>query len=214
MKRLLGLATVLVLATGTGAGAECYPPNPGNGQGRVDRSRVAPGECVMFSGSGFRPKSTIAVADDGAPRGTAQADSKGEFSKQVCFPSNSQPGSHTLTGTGPDKGGDCGNGNGPGGGQGGGPQALGVGFRAMAAAAAPEERTVMATVYVLGAGEVALPDLVDEDRDEGSGGSGGGGLPFTGDITLIEGGVALLLLLVGLASLLAARPRRRSSSPA
>ena len=204
MKRLLGLATVLVLATSTGARAECYPPNPNNGQGRVDRSRVAPGECVQFSGSGFRPKSTIVVADDGAPRGTAQADSKGDFSKQVCFASDSEPGSHTLTGTGPDKGGDCGNG------QGGGPHALGVGFRAMAAPAAPGDRTVMATVYVIGAGEVALPDVVGADRGEG----GSGGLPFTGDITFLEGSIALLLLLAGLATLVAARPRRRSSSPA
>jgi len=211
VKRLLGLATVLVLATGTGARAECYPPNPNNGQGRVDRSQVAPGECVVFSGSGFRPKTTVFVDDNGAPRGTAQADNKGDFSKQVCFDSSTQPGQHELSGTGASKGGDCGNGNGP--------QALGgVGFRSMSVSQAPPDRTVRATVYVLGAGKVAPPGKVVDLPREGGAGSGsggsGGGLPFTGDMTLLEGAVALLLVLFGAATLVAARPRRRSSSPA
>ncbi|HEX8004647.1 MAG TPA: hypothetical protein VF519_18325 [Mycobacteriales bacterium] len=214
MKRLLGLATVLVLATGTGARAECYPPDPNNGAGHVDRSRVAPGECVTFSGSGFRPKTAVAVADNGSPVGVAQADPSGDFSHEVCFSSTAQPGQHELTGTGKDKGGDCAP-------NGGGPQALGaVGFRAMSVSAAPGERTVTATVYVLGAGKVDLPGGGVIGRDEGSAGSGGnganggGGLPFTGDITLVEGTIGFLLLAGGLAVLLAARPRRRSSSPA
>ena len=214
MKRLLGLATVLVLATGTGARAECYPPNPANGSGQVDRSRVAPGECVVFSGNGFRPRADVTVADDGVIVGTSKANPKGEFSHQVCFGSGARPGQHVLTGTGADKGGDCEPGNN---------QAMGgVGFRAMAVSAQPAERTVSATVYVLGAGEVAEPGGGNQGRDEGTGGSGGsgdsggsgGGLPFTGDITLIEGTVGLALLLFGGAVLVAARPRRRTSSPA
>jgi hypothetical protein len=212
VKRLLGLATVLVLAAGTGARAECYPPNPNNGQGHVDRSQVAPGECVMFSGTGFRPKSTVFVDDNGAPRGTSQADSKGEFSKQVCFDSKTKPGQHELSGTGPSKGGDCGNGHGN------GPAALGAGFRSMSVAQGKPDRTVRATVYVLGAGKVAPPDKVVDAPREGGAGSGsggsGGGLPFTGDMTLLEGALALVLILFGAATLAAARPRRRSSSPA
>lgn len=208
MKRLLGLVTVLVLTTGTGARADCYPPDPGNGQGSVDRSQVAPGECVIFSGNGFKPKSSIAIADNGASRGSAEANPKGEFSTEVCFGYTAQPGQHVLTGTGPDKGGDCAPGNTP--------QAFGgVGFRAMAAP--PEKtRTVTATVYVLGAGQVANPGGGVDNREDGDTGSGGliGGLPFTGDITFVEASVGLLLLLVGLGALLAARPRRRSGSPA
>lgn len=198
MKRLLGLATVLVLMTGTGAQADCYPPNPGNGQGHVDKTRVAPGDCVMFSGNGFRPKTVVTVADNGAVVGTTQANSKGEFSKQVCFGATSAPGQHELTGTGADKGGkddECKPGNGP------------------------KQRTVHATVFVLGAGIVAPPGGgIDVPREEvpGVGGVGGnnGGLPFSGDITAIEASLGLLLLLAGGAVLIAARPRRRSSSAA
>ena len=211
MKRLIGLATVLVLATGSGARAECYPPNPSNGAGQVDRSQVAPGECVVFSGSGFRPKATVFVDDDGDPRGTAEANPKGEFSTQVCFGSDTEPGQHLLTGTGPDKGGDCAP----------TPQAQAMGGLGSMAAPAPERtRTVAATVYVLGASEVAQPGGTDEGREEGSGGVGGtgagngGGLPFTGDITFVEASLALVLLLFGAATLVAARPRRRSSTPA
>lgn len=221
MKRLLGLATVLVLATGTGARAECYPPDPSNGSGHVDRTQVAPGECVVFSGTGFRPKSTIFVDDNGEPVGTAEATPKGEFSKQVCFGSDTEPGQHVLSGTGPDKGGDCE--------PGGGPQAMSAGgFGAMAAPVPERTRTVYATVYVLGASEVAKPGGSNEGREDGSGlpggpggvgGNGannGGGLPFTGDITLIEATLGLVLLLLGAATLVAARPRhrRRSATPA
>ena len=190
MKRLLGLATVLVLATGTGARAECYPPNPNHGSGHVDRTRVAPGECVQFSGDGFQPKTTIAIADNGASRGTTRADKDGAFSTPVCFGSDTTPGQHTLTarGKGDNKGGNgnCGNGNGNGNVQ--------------------AERTVDATVYVLGVSIVDPPKTGTEGRGET------GGLPFTGDVTFAEGSLALLLLLVGTGSLVAARPRRRSSA--
>lgn len=207
MKRLLGLATVLVLLTGAGARAECYPPDPNNGAGHVDKSRVAPGECVTFSGNGFRPSSTILVDENGNLAGTAKANNKGEFSKQVCFASDAEPGQHELHGTGPDKGGDCGNGN-----------------HAMTAKATPQ-RTVTATVYVLGVGQVAIPGVNGENREDGSGTPGGtggtvtsprgtGGLPFTGDITFAETLAGLVLLLGGTAVLIAARPRRRRSSPA
>ena len=213
MKRLIGLATVLVLATGTGARAECYPPNPSNGAGHVDRTQVAPGECVVFSGSGFRPKGTIFVDDNGDPRGTTTANPKGEFSTQVCFGSDTEPGQHLLTGTGPDKGGDCEP----------GPQAQAFsagGLGSMAAPAPERTRTVAATVYVLGASEVAKPGGTNEGREDGSGGVGGngasngGGLPFTGDITFLEATAGLLLLLLGAATMVAARPRRRSATPA
>jgi hypothetical protein len=203
VKRLLGLATVLVLMTGTGAQADCYPPNPGNGSGHVDKTRVAPGECVTFSGNGFRPRTTVTVADNGAVVGATQANSAGEFSKQVCFGATSAPGQHELTGTGADKGGDKGGDCKPGNG--------------------PKERTVHATVFVLGAGIVAPPGGGSGlPREEvpgvggvgGNKGSNGGGLPFTGDITALEAGIAMLLLLAGGAVLIAARPRRRSSSAA
>lgn len=208
MKRLLGLVTVLVLMTGTGAQADCYPPNAGHGAGRVDKTRVAPGECVVFSGNGFRPGSTVTVADNGAVVGTAEANASGEFSERVCFGASTTPGQHELTGTGPDQGGDCAPGSGNGNGT----------------------RTVRATVFVLGESVVAPPGGGNEEPrgeapgvggvggnngNNGSGGSGGsGGLPFSGDITLVETGFALLLILAGAAVLVAARPRRRSSRAA
>lgn len=212
MKRLLAVAALAVVTVTTGAHADCYPPDPGNGQGSVDKSRVAPGECVVFSGNGFKPNGTVAVADNGAPAGTAKAGSKGDFSKQVCFGSTAKPGQHELTGTGPDKGGDC-NGN---------PHATAAGgFRTMSVMAT-SDRTVRATVYVLGAGQVATPGGSEQGRESGevagasgSGSSAGGlGLPFTGDMTLAEGLAALLLILVGAGSLVAARPRRRSAPSA
>lgn len=209
MKRLLAVAALALVTMSSGAHADCYPPDPGNGQGSVDKSRVAPGECVVFSGNGFKPNGTVAVADNGAPVGTAKASSKGEFSKQVCFGSTAKPGQHELTGTGPDKGGDC---NGQ-------PHAVAAGFRTMSVMATGD-RTVRATVYVLGAGKVAKPGGNEQGRESGevaggSGSSGGGlGLPFTGDMTLAEGLAALLLILLGAGSLLAARPRRRSATSA
>lgn len=199
MKRLLGLVTALVLATSSGANAECYPPSPDHA-GRVDHTQVAPGECVTFSGGGFRPNATVVITDNGAPSGSAKADNKGDFSKVVCFDSDTEPGQHELVATGPGKGGDCGGGGG----------------------GKPEARTVRATVYVLGAGQVAPPRGENQGREDGGSvggvgagnGSTGGGLPFSGDMTLVEGTVGLLLLLFGAATLIAARPRRRSSSPA
>lgn len=197
MKRILGLATVLVLATGTGARADCYPPNPGNGAGHVNHSRVAPGDCVTFSGNGFRPRSDVAIADNGASRGTARADQSGAFSTEVCFASDTPPGQHVLTGTGPDKGGDCAPGK---------PDAAAVaGVRYTASAARPGDRTVSASVFVLGVGKVDGPDVIGEDR---------GHLPRTGDITLVESIAGLLLVLFGAATLVAARPRRRSARAA
>jgi hypothetical protein len=78
-----------------------YPPPPASGgQGQVDDSRVEAGECVIFSGDGFKPGTTVTIRDNGKVVGTAPVAADGTFSKRICFDTDAKPGRHTLTATG------------------------------------------------------------------------------------------------------------------
>lgn len=94
------LIVVLVLFLGGAAfAANPYPP-PASGSARVDPSRIRVGECAVFSGDGFASESAVAVDDNGVAAGTARADARGRFSKQLCYGADARRGRHVLTGTG------------------------------------------------------------------------------------------------------------------
>jgi hypothetical protein len=92
-------AGLALLGTGVAQAAGPYPP-PSKGTGHVEPSRIKVGECAVFSGDGFAPATVVAVSDNGASRGTATTNEDGEFSKQLCYPSNAQRGRHDLVGSG------------------------------------------------------------------------------------------------------------------
>lgn len=72
-----------------------YPPQAANG--RVTKSTVGPGGCVVFSGDGFAPGSEVVVTDNQTTVGTATASLTGTFSLEVC---PTVLGVHILRGTG------------------------------------------------------------------------------------------------------------------
>jgi hypothetical protein len=93
---------MLVIGLGTGvpvASADPYPL-PTTGIGTVDRSIVHPGECVIFSGDGFKPGAAITIRDDGHDVGQTTADPHGRFRYKVCFSSDAHLGPHVLTASG------------------------------------------------------------------------------------------------------------------
>lgn len=96
----VGALFLLAPATMTAASAAPYPPPTAEGSASVSQSRVEAGGCVTFSGTGFEPNTTVVIRDNGKVYGTARTDSKGHFTKRVCFGANAQRGKHTLTGTG------------------------------------------------------------------------------------------------------------------
>ena len=102
LRALVGVLVLLpAAAVAVPAQAEDYPL-PTHGQGKVDRTRVPVGECVIFSGDpgGFQPGATLTIKDDGVVVGTTTADAQGEFSHQVCFATNAHLGRHVLTAEG------------------------------------------------------------------------------------------------------------------
>lgn len=181
-----GAALVLAVVTAPLAYAADYPP-PSNGQGTVSPSRIAAGECAVFSGGEFAPGAEVAVTDNRDARGTATADADGTFQKTLCYAASTPPGRHVLKGTG----------------------ASGHGATAA-------KRTVTAVLYVegvsespaaavavhtYGSGVVGLPQA-DTESD-----SNRGSLAFTGFPALAA---ALLgVLLVGVGSLVLAAGERR-----
>ena len=57
---------------------------------------------VVLNGSGYAPRSTVAVTRDGSPLGTAQTDSDGAFQRKFAtpeLPSRARERLHTLTAT-------------------------------------------------------------------------------------------------------------------
>jgi hypothetical protein len=97
-----GLLTVGIVTPALAAGP--YPPPP-KGTGRVDPSRIAVGECAVFSGDGFAPSTAVTVSDNGVVRGTTTTSGSGTFSFQLCYPSDAQKGRHDLAGAGTGAGG-------------------------------------------------------------------------------------------------------------
>lgn len=92
-----GLVSFGLVAPAMAAGP--YPPPP-KGTGRVDPSRIAVGECATFSGDGFKPRTAVAVSDNGAARGTTTTTDQGTFSMRLCYTSDAQKGRHDLAGSG------------------------------------------------------------------------------------------------------------------
>ncbi len=97
---VLALWAGLLLLAGT-ASAATYPLNT-TGQGTVDKSVVQVGDCVVFSGTGFAPGTTVTVTDDGTPVATTTTDSGGAFSQRVCYTTAARLGTHLLAGSGTD----------------------------------------------------------------------------------------------------------------
>lgn len=99
-RHVLAVAVFAVLASGGNAfAAGPYPP-PSKGTGTVTPSRIQVGECAVFSGDGFLPLSAVAVADNGAARGTTTARTDGTFSMRLCYATDADRGRHDLTGSG------------------------------------------------------------------------------------------------------------------
>ena len=98
MRQALAVLLGLLVLLGGGAApalAEDYPL-PTHGQGKVDKTRVVAGECVIFSGDGFKPGTPLTITDDGTEVATTTADANGEFSTQVCFSTTARLGRHVL----------------------------------------------------------------------------------------------------------------------
>lgn len=97
-----GLLALGVAAPAMAAGP--YPPPP-KGTGRVEPSRIAVGQCAVFSGDGFAPATPVTISDNGVVRGTTATTAQGTFSFQLCYPSDAQKGRHDLAGAGTGAGG-------------------------------------------------------------------------------------------------------------
>jgi hypothetical protein len=96
----LGLALLALAATPlVAAAAGPYPP-PSTGSATVHPSRIKAGQCTTFTGDGFATGTAVAVADDGAPAGTARADRNGAARLRLCFGTDARTGQHVISGTG------------------------------------------------------------------------------------------------------------------
>ena len=93
------LAAFLGISQSGAALAACYPPHS-QGQGEVDRTEVRPGECVTFSGGGFKPLTQVSITDDKRTVETVRSDADGQFTARVCFDTDAKVGEHQLRGTG------------------------------------------------------------------------------------------------------------------
>lgn len=80
-----------------------YPP--GKCELRLSRSIVAPGGSLQAAGAGFAPGSSVRVAMAGASLGSATANGDGAFTAALVVPASTEPGSHTVTASGPASGG-------------------------------------------------------------------------------------------------------------
>lgn len=171
--RARGLLVAMSLGTGLVVGpvalaAGPYPP-PSEVSGSVDPNRIKAGECTTFSGRGFKARTDIAVADDGAPRGTTRTDDAGTFRMELCYPTDARAGEHTITGTGeiPDAGTS--------------PTALSRFL--LPSASAAEVRTVSAKLIVTG--------VAQSDPGGGTGGGSTGGGSTGGAASPTGGGGSL-----------------------
>jgi hypothetical protein len=217
---LVGVLLTLLLG-GSPAFADNYPP-PSDMSGRVDPSRIHAGDCAVFSGTGFRPHTTITVTDNDSSRGSTETTSKGEFAIRLCYPVGTLPGRHLLRGTGAPRGGNA--------------DSTGSSRGRAAKEAAPQ--SVTAELYVdavpstrgIAGGSASLP-RTDGGKGAGAGSAavgsasagsadspaaGGGRLAFTGGFPGLLAVVAGAALIVLGAVLLVATERRarRGTSPA
>lgn len=196
--------SVIVLTASPAAAQTCtYPPKPSTGEGTVDRTRVAVGDCVKFEGDGFLKNSSVNISDNGAPQPAVKATGTGSFKTKVCFNSSASIGDHVLEGRGLTEGDDqC----------------------------ATRERIVTARVTVTGVQERSTGQAANGTSADVEGGGGGGGVDQDSDQVQTVGGssleraavrtgspspaeypVLLILVLVLCLVLLAGKKRRRST---
>lgn len=101
IKKTLLLAAALVVVLAGTAGAQDYPPSGD----RIDATRttVAPGESMVLGIQICVPASSASfVLDNTTTLGTGTANQAGRAEATVTIPSNTAPGSHTITGSCPD----------------------------------------------------------------------------------------------------------------
>jgi hypothetical protein len=72
-----------------------YPP-PTVGKGRVNKTTVRAGQCVVFSGGGFHPRAILSIRDQGVQVTKMRANKKGDFQVKVCFSTSARLGHHTI----------------------------------------------------------------------------------------------------------------------
>lgn len=192
-----GSALVLALTLAPLALAGPYPP-PSEGKGTIEPSRIRPGECAVFSGDGFAPRTAITVTDNDAAAGSTHSNADGAFAKRLCFGADATRGRHTLRGTG----------------DAAPAAAQALGLLRLSSAAAADRRTVTAVLTITG---------VAQSHQTSGGVSGGAvtslprtddglsGLPFTGLPALALSLAGTLLVAVGSFVLLATERRARRS---
>lgn len=104
VRRLLAvlgvLAASLFLLAGPAAALPAYNPTTANGT--VSDASPAPGSTFTFSGSGFRPGSTVTISLAGDEVATVKADASGAFSVQLTAPTNGGSYQLVASGVGPD----------------------------------------------------------------------------------------------------------------
>src|SRR5688500_9406249 len=83
------LGAIVFTASPSAAQTCTYPPKPSTGEGSVDKTRVAVGDCVKFSGDGFLKNSSVSISDNGSPQPAAKATGAGDFKTKVCFNTSS-----------------------------------------------------------------------------------------------------------------------------
>jgi hypothetical protein len=81
---------------GVAAPQDTVYPAPTVGAGAVDKSVARPGDCVVFSGGGYKPGVVLSVTDNAHKVHTVKTNSKGRFSVRVCFDTNAKLGKHVL----------------------------------------------------------------------------------------------------------------------
>jgi hypothetical protein len=73
--------------------------------GAVTASRAEVGSCVTLTGGGFAPSTEVVVRDGHQQVRTVRSGANGAIAAGVCFNGAAQPGRHTLSATGPMRGG-------------------------------------------------------------------------------------------------------------
>jgi hypothetical protein len=80
---LLALSIAILGVAGVASAVSPYPPAPAGGT--VTRSQLAPGECTLFSGSGFAPGTPVDIFDNDVKVATTTAGADGTFTQEICF---------------------------------------------------------------------------------------------------------------------------------
>jgi LPXTG-motif cell wall-anchored protein len=102
-KILLLSAALLFVSAGTAAAQDAYPPPASQDSIEANDTTVAPGESMVLGIQVCAPGATASfVLDNSTALGSGTANSAGRAEATVTIPSNTQPGTHTITGSCPD----------------------------------------------------------------------------------------------------------------